>query len=155
MIVATLPLSVAPVAPGALRLLVIEDDDAMRDVLCQLLEHAGHQVLAAPNGAEGIRLARCEQPEVIFCDVNMPGLSGHEVLRCLQDGIETRHIPFIFLTGCLEKESIRIGMAGGASEYISKPFQVDELTEAISACRRKVVAFEHACEAAEARLRYA
>jgi CheY-like chemotaxis protein len=128
------PAHSVPDLAGKLTILVIEDEEPMRDLLQLMLTLAGHTILTAANGAEGCKMALHLEPDIILCDVEMPGLSGHEVLRALRADYQTRHIPFIFLTGSTEKESIRLGMAGGACEYLAKPFRREELEEAIVAC---------------------
>jgi len=139
------PESASPSAPRRrLNILVIDDEPAMRDLIQLALDYDGHRTLVAGSGEDGQAIARRMQPDIIICDVNMPGISGHEVLQALQAEAETRHIPFIFLTGCREAESIRLGMAGGASEYLTKPFRPEELTEAVTACARKLVWLDEA-----------
>jgi CheY-like chemotaxis protein len=123
---------------GTLTILIIDDEPALRELLCLTFELQGHTVLSAANGSDGCEIALRQQPDIILCDVQMPGLSGHQVLQALRDDYQTRHIPFIFLTGCVEKQSIRLGMAGGAVEYLVKPCRSDELEEAIAACRSRL-----------------
>ena len=125
----------------ALKILVIDDDYAVRELLQMTLKEAGHEVLAAADGEVGRAIALREQPDIILCDVYMPGLSGHQVLNSLRSDYQTRHIPFIFISGCHENQSIRLGMAAGAAEYIAKPFNPEELDEAIGACERKLTSF--------------
>jgi CheY-like chemotaxis protein len=131
-----------PVQTGRLTVLIIDDEDAMREVLRMTLEDAGHTVLSAASGEQGRQIALHLQPDVILCDVHMPEMSGHALQEALKADYETRHIPFIFLTGCLEKQSIRRGMAAGAVDYLVKPFRPDELEEAIAVCGRKLAFFD-------------
>lgn len=91
----------------------------------------GYEVTAAPDGFEGVRIAQDLRPDLIICDVQMPRLDGYGVLEQLQKDSHTARIPFIFLTGQGDRGSIRQGMALGADDYISKPFKIAELIEAI------------------------
>jgi CheY-like chemotaxis protein len=127
-------------------ILVIEDEAPMRELLRLALEDQGYAVLVAADGAEGRAIALEQQPDIILCDVRMPGMSGHQVLAALRGDYQTRHIPFIFLTGSRESQSIRLGMAGGAADYLVKPFRPEELDDAIGACRRKLAWFDRALE---------
>jgi len=134
--------AVIPGARGGLRILIIDDDAQMRAVLRTILERADHAVLAAETGTQGLAMALQQQPDIIICDVGLPDVSGHMVLKKLHSDYQTRTIPFIFVTGCVEKQSIRRGMAAGAAEYIAKPFRPEDLGEAIAACRRKLAWYD-------------
>jgi CheY-like chemotaxis protein/CRP-like cAMP-binding protein len=113
------------------KLLIIEDHLEVRENLQELLELCNYTVLCAPNGETGIRLALTEQPDLILCDIMMPGLDGYEVLAYLAQQPETAAIPFIFLTAKADKADIRRGMQLGADDYITKPFEEEELLKAI------------------------
>ena len=113
------------------KLLIIEDHLEVRENLQELLELCNYIVLCAPNGETGIRLALSEQPDLILCDIMMPGLDGYEVLAYLAQQPETAAIPFIFLTAKADKGDIRRGMQLGADDYITKPFEEEELLKAI------------------------
>ena len=91
------------------------------------------EVSAVADGRQGIDLARSEQPNLILCDVMMPGLDGLAVLRNLRNDPRTNHIPFIFLTSKSQREDLRAGMTLGADDYLTKPFTVPELLAAIDA----------------------
>ncbi len=115
-----------------MKILIIEDDASIRQTLQDLLEIHGHEVLAAPDGPTGIRLA-AERPELILCDVGLPGLDGYQVLQALRRLPQGQETPFIFLTARTERQEQRRGMALGADDYITKPFTEKEILEAISA----------------------
>lgn len=115
-----------------MKILVIEDDEAIRRTLRDILEVNGHGVLSAEDGPSGLRLA-AERPDLIFCDIGLPGIDGHEVMRRLSQQTECRDIPFIFLTARAERSSQRRGMAQGADDYITKPFTESDILEAIAA----------------------
>ena len=114
------------------KILVIDDDRVIRQSLFDgLTISGGYEVTVAEDGFEGVELARKLQPDLIVCDVDMPRLDGHGVLQKLQQDPVNAKIPFIFLTGQSAHESVRQGMALGADDYISKPFKMAELVEAV------------------------
>jgi DNA-binding NarL/FixJ family response regulator len=114
-----------------IKILIIEDEPAMRANLEDILELEGFAPLLAANGREGIRLARQEQPDLILCDVLMPDMDGHAVLEALRQDESTMRIPFVFLTAKGERGDVREGMELGADDYLIKPVHVDELLRAI------------------------
>ncbi|HET7536096.1 MAG TPA: response regulator [Candidatus Didemnitutus sp.] len=132
----------APAELRPLRILSIDDDEGVRGMLQLLLERSGHKIIPASLGQQGCELALNEQPDVIICDVGLPDMSGHEVLNRLRDDYRTRHIPFIFLSGFTDNPAIRRGFAGGATDYLLKPFRLEEINEAIILCRRKLAWLE-------------
>jgi diguanylate cyclase (GGDEF)-like protein len=113
-------------------ILIIDDEETLRTALCHLIAHLKYQTISASNGTEGIRLARETKPDLILCDVNMPGMSGHDVLNKIRTDPSTSFIPFIFLTGQGEREDLRKGMNSGADDYLTKPVSLSELESAIS-----------------------
>jgi two-component system sensor histidine kinase/response regulator len=115
-----------------MKILVIEDDAAIRQTLVDLLELNGHTVLAAADGDEGIRRAG-EHPELVLCDVGLPGKDGYEVLQAIQRLPGGGEMPFIFLTARADRVDQRRGMVLGADDYITKPFTQRDLLEAIAA----------------------
>jgi two-component system sensor histidine kinase/response regulator len=114
-------------------ILVIEDDPLNQEAIVATLQHAGYQVTLAPNGALGVEMARSDHPDLIICDVTMPWMDGHEVLRLLRNDSETANIPFIFLTARTEYAALRQGMDLGADDYLTKPFVARELLQAVRA----------------------
>jgi len=114
-------------------LLLIEDDDAQRLVAGFALRKAGHQVREAPDGAEGLDAAREARPEVVVCDVMMPGLTGYEVLAELRRDPELATVPVILLTALSDRQHMRQGMTAGADDYLTKPYRPDELCAAVDA----------------------
>lgn len=111
--------------------LVIEDEQALREEILAMLNFEGFSVLEATNGELGIQVAREHLPDIIICDISMPIRNGYEVLEALQNDPNTVSIPFIFLTARVTKHDMRTGMAKGADDYITKPFTPDELIGAI------------------------
>lgn len=112
-------------------LLVIEDNDEVRENLAEILELSGYTVHTAPDGKEGVQMALSGSFDLILCDVMMPRLDGFGVLNILGKRNETADIPFIFLTAKSEKDDIRRGMNLGADDYVTKPFYKDELLQVI------------------------
>ncbi len=120
--------------------LLIEDDDAQRFVAGFALKKAGHQVREAADGPQGLAAAREERPDVIVCDVMMPGMTGYEVLAELRADAQLATVPFILLTAMSDRKHMRQGMTAGADDYLTKPYRPDELCQAITAvmARRQV-----------------
>jgi two-component system, sensor histidine kinase and response regulator len=113
-------------------ILVIEDDDDIRENILEILIAAKFEAIAAPNGRIGIELAHQYQPNLIICDVTMPELGGYDVIAQLRQEPELALIPFIFLTGMYDQTSLRHGMTLGADDYLSKPISRKVLLEAIN-----------------------
>ncbi|MDG2617376.1 EAL domain-containing protein [Thermoleptolyngbya sichuanensis XZ-Cy5] len=114
------------------KILVIEDDLTIRTALLKMLSAENYEVIAAPEGQTGLSLAQRHRPDLILCDIMMPGCDGYEVLTQLQQNPATASIPFIFLTAKADRQDIRRGMAMGADDYLTKPFTRQELMEAIA-----------------------
>jgi len=115
------------------RILVIEDQAPLRRNLALMLELEGHDVLTASNGPEGLELAFARAPELILCDIMMPGMDGHGVLQMLRTDPRTATTPFIFLTARGAAADLRIGMNFGADDYLVKPVQCDDLLASVQA----------------------
>lgn len=113
------------------KVLLIEDDEVVRENTAELLELANYKVYTAANGKIGIAEAKKQLPDIILCDIMMPELNGYGVLQILSKEPETKHIPFIFLSAKTEHKDIRKGMDLGADDYITKPFDESELFSAI------------------------
>ena len=113
------------------KILLIEDNQDVRENTADILELANYQVSTAENGKTGIISAHKFKPDLILCDIMMPELNGYDVLRSLRADDTTAGIPFIFLSAKTEKMDIRIGMNLGADDYLTKPFEENELLEAI------------------------
>jgi len=114
-----------------LKILIIEDEDSIRENIIELLLSEGFQAFGAAQGQPGIELACQHQPDLIVCDIMMPDIDGYTVLTELQKQPLLANIPFIFLTAKSEREDLRLGMELGADDYITKPFTPIELLSAI------------------------
>lgn len=127
-------------------ILIIEDNQDIRENIAELLELTGYQTSEASNGKEGLQKAITELPDLIICDIMMPVLDGYGVLAGLNNHPKAQLIPFIFLTAKAEKEDFRKGMGLGADDYITKPFEENELLDAISLRLNRVDLFKHVGE---------
>ncbi|WP_375510983.1 EAL domain-containing protein [uncultured Nostoc sp.] len=113
------------------KVLIIEDEEAVRENILDLLKAENFETIAAANGKIGVNLAISEIPDLILCDMMMPQLDGYGVLTALRQHPSTVTIPFIFLTAKSAKSDLRQGMNMGADDYITKPFTRAELLSAI------------------------
>ncbi|MBC8123833.1 MAG: response regulator [Gemmatimonadaceae bacterium] len=114
-------------------ILVVEDEESIRDNIVELLENEQFLVVQAHNGLVGLRLARTHLPDLVLCDVMMPEFDGLQMLGELRKNASTAAIPFILLTARAEKMDLRQGMNLGADDYLTKPFTQVELLGAITA----------------------
>ena len=119
------------------RIVLIEDNKAVRENISEILEFSDYEVLGAENGKAGVDLVNRELPDLIICDIMMPELDGYGVLHLLSKNPKTATIPFIFLTAKSERADFRKGMEMGADDYISKPFDDVELLSAIESRLKK------------------
>ena len=113
------------------RILVIEDEETVRRNLVRVLDLEGFRVEDAANGAEGVAAALSRRPDLVICDIGMPGLDGFGVLARLRAEPATAGIPFIFLTGSTDVKDESTGYKLGADEYVVKPFDTSTLTALI------------------------
>lgn len=114
-------------------ILVIEDENDLRSNIVKILRYEGYEVYDSADGFEGLQATRQHNPDLIICDVMMPGMDGFEVLSRMRDDPDMTLTPFIFLTAKAEKADMRQGMTLGADDYLTKPFTRDELLDAITA----------------------
>lgn len=123
--------------PGAegdgVRIVLIDDDGNFLTVVTRFLQQLGYEVFSASSGEEGIQLAIECAPQLVLCDLEMPRMDGHEVLRGLRQHPAVGDVPFIFLTGQSKPEHVRAGMNLGADDYLAKPFEGEELIAAVRA----------------------
>ncbi len=124
------------------KILVIDDNNDIRENTSEILELAGYKTLTAENGKRGVEIAMKELPAVIVCDIMMPELDGYGVLHLLRKNNDTRNIPFIFLTAKTERGDFRKGMEMGADDYITKPFEDIELLNAVETRLKKTAILE-------------
>jgi DNA-binding response OmpR family regulator len=113
------------------KILVIEDEVSLRMEISDVLSFEGFEVLQADNGLDGEKLAKQHLPDVILCDIMMPGINGIELLGRLRSQEGTNRIPFIFISALSERRHLRTGMELGADDYVTKPFTIKEILSAI------------------------
>ncbi|PWJ39993.1 response regulator [Sediminitomix flava] len=115
------------------KVLVIEDEEVLRQSLADILELEGFEVILAKDGLDGIEVLSEETPDVIVSDIMMPRADGYAVLNFVRQESTLMHTPFIFLSAKSERTDVRSGMNKGADDYITKPFDYQELIDAINA----------------------
>jgi two-component system phosphate regulon response regulator PhoB len=119
------------------RVLVIDDELDLREVLRYNLGSAGHDVTLAETGAQGLALARAEIPDVVLLDLMLPDLSGLEVCKALKRDTTTTHIPIVMVTAKGEEIDRVVGFELGADDYVTKPFSIRELLLRVQAVVRR------------------
>src|SRR5208283_2292600 len=122
------------------KILVIDDEEWLREMIYLALKQKGFEVIEAVNGADGIEKARKELPDLILCDVNMEKVNGYMTLSSLRNETATASIPFILMTGLADNAGMRHGMELGADDYLPKPFTIDALYAAVEARLKKAQA---------------
>src|SRR5437762_5018899 len=120
------------------RILIIEDERALTDVLTYNLQREGYEVIVAHDGQEGLRKAQTLLPDLILLDIMLPGLSGTEICRELRAGERTRDIPIIILSAKDEETDQVVGFSLGADDYVTKPFSIKVLLQRIKALQRRL-----------------
>ena len=119
------------------KILVIDDEASMLQLLIKALERAGYEVVDTVSGQSGIELAGTEKPDLVICDVGLLDVSGYEVLKSIRARAETHNIPVVLVTGLADLQGMREGMRLGADDYLPKPFDIDELLTLIASRLRK------------------
>ena len=119
------------------RVLVVEDDRSLADVLAYNLRRAGYEVLGADEGHAGLRTAQLHVPQVVILDVMLPGLDGHEICRRLRSDPKTRDVLILMLTAKTDEIDQVVGFSVGADDYVTKPFSVKVLLERVKALLRR------------------
>jgi two-component system, sensor histidine kinase and response regulator len=125
------------------KILVIEDEAAIREEVADWLQFEGYEVIEAENGRFGIQAAIQHQPDLIISDIRMPEMDGYTVLLEIRANPKSSHIPFIFLTASAARESFRKGMDLGADDYLTKPFSHSEIMNAVHSRLEKQTQMQH------------
>src|SRR4051794_650690 len=147
---ATLPAPRKVAAPMAKpRVLLIEDERGLTDVLTYNLQREGFEVLVAHDGQEGLRKAQMQLPDLIILDLMLPKLGGLEVCRELRAGERTRSVPILMLTAKAEETDQIVGFTMGADDYVTKPFSVKVLMQRLRALQRRLETGSDASEVIE------
>lgn len=121
----------------AARILLVEDEAPIQELLAFNLEQAGHQVIRAGSAEEGLRIVKQALPDLVLLDWMLPGMSGVEMARRLRADDRTREVPVIMLTARWEEQDKIAGLENGADDYITKPFSPRELQARIKAVLRR------------------
>lgn len=130
-------------------IVLIEDDSSYVSMMSIILKMEGFEVRSAPDGQAGLALLRKKRPDLILCDIMMPGMDGHSVLETINLDGKLAGIPFIFVSAMGERTDVRRGMSAGADDYLPKPFTADELLTAVTGRIRRhaLINVKHADEA--------
>jgi EAL domain-containing protein (putative c-di-GMP-specific phosphodiesterase class I)/CheY-like chemotaxis protein len=113
------------------KILVIEDETLIRENMEDILRFSGYEVVSAGDGVEGVAAVMSNLPDLIICDIMLPGMNGFDLLHAVRTNSETKNIPFIFVSALSSRSDLRTGMELGADDYISKPFEANELIQAV------------------------
>ena len=113
------------------RILVVEDQEDNRRIIRDLLMSVGYELIEALDGAEGVRLAESERPDLILMDIQLPVLDGHEATRRIKQNPELRHIPIIVVTSYALSGDDQKAVAAGSDGYVAKPFSPRQLLATI------------------------
>src|SRR6266542_3704525 len=115
------------------KVLVIDDSPEIRMIIEETLGMFGFKTVLAEDGESGVATAKAERPDLIICDVNMPKMDGFTTFIKLREAESTASIPFMFLSGAVDRPQVRRGMELGADDYLTKPFTPSELLAAVNA----------------------
>ncbi len=130
-------------------ILVIDDDELVSRTLQRTLKVYGHQVMVANSGTEGLQLARRHPPELFILDIMMPGMDGYQVCRQIRGDPLLRELPVLFLTAKIKDEDKIEGFRAGAVDYLSKPFNMEELQLRVKAILRRTQPIENIAPSTE------
>ena len=113
------------------KILIIEDEKDIRQLVIYTLQYAGYQVIAGVNGEEAVALAQQELPDLILMDVRMPRMDGYQAAQQIKNNETTQHIPIVFLSAKGQESEVEHGFEVGAEDYLIKPFNPTELIDRI------------------------
>ena len=114
------------------RILVVDDDPQVLRLLRVNFEMEGYDVVSAANGAEALDAVEQERPDAVVCDVMMPGMDGFEVVRHLRSKGATKSLPVVLCSAKAQRSDVRQGLDAGADEYVTKPFDPQELLDVVA-----------------------
>ena len=115
------------------KILIVDDDPDQREMIHSSLKEAGFEISTATNGVEGLEKARSESPDLIILDVMMPKMDGFAVCVTLREDAATASIPILMLTGLCSYISQLTGFESGATDYLVKPFESEQLVSKVEA----------------------
>jgi DNA-binding response OmpR family regulator len=119
------------------KVLVVDDEEYLVELLSVNLEVAGFNVVKAYDGEQGLKQTEAERPDIIILDIRMPGVDGFEVCRRLKADPTTKNIPIIMLSAYVQQADINKGLSLGAETYIKKPFDVQNLIDTVNQILKK------------------
>ncbi|MBI4350644.1 MAG: response regulator transcription factor [Elusimicrobia bacterium] len=126
------------------KILIIDDDNAILKLVKKYLSSTGYGAVITDNGSEGLLLFRESRPDLVLVDAEMPGLDGHAVCRVIKKEAAARSVPVIIMSGAkIEEKDMLSGFAGGADDYVLKPFSLPVLAARIQAVLRRYEASSH------------
>lgn len=114
-----------------MKILIIDDEKNLLRLISHTIQKAGHEILCAAEGTEGLQLATSQSPDLILLDMMMPGIDGLEVCKLLSTTPGTDHIPVLMLSGMSQERDLKRAIEAGAVAYITKPFLPEKLLETI------------------------
>src|SRR5438094_10443840 len=129
-------------------ILVVEDDDAIRNNVIRLLKLEGYEIDSAANGRQGLERAKAVRPHVIITDIGMPEMDGFELLEAIRADRDLGATSVMLLTALDDRASMRRGMTSGADDYLAKPFTRVELLDALTGLLKKRGRIEASIESA-------
>src|ERR1700761_1155217 len=112
-------------------ILVIDGKDDVRSFIGMALSAFGFTIRQAHGGESALQMINREKPDLIICDVNMPGMPGYEILSAVRAASETAAVPFVMTTGFTTPDGFRRAMNAGADDYLTKPFSPDDLVDSV------------------------
>lgn len=116
----------------AVKILVIDDDTSRKDI-AEIISYEGYETREAENGLEGLKVIKEFKPDLIICDIMMPEMDGYQVLEQVRSNPDTNKIPFIIITASRDPQKARQGFNIGADDFLVRPFNVEDLLQAIKA----------------------
>jgi DNA-binding response OmpR family regulator len=112
-------------------ILVIDDTEDLRSLIAAILTSYGFNVREAESGQSGVRMINEEKPDLVVCDIHMPGMDGYDTLAAVRNSPVTAGTPFILMTGLVSNEGARRGQVLGEENYLVKPFSMEQLVERV------------------------
>jgi len=123
-----------------IKVLCIDDEADIRQLLVEELSEAGLTTIEAENGQEGLRKIISEWPDIVICDVSMPVMNGHELMAEIQiNHPEFSNIPFIMLTAMADRQNMITGLESGVDDYITKPLDLELLVAKVRGCANRIL----------------
>src|SRR6058998_1024219 len=124
---------VNPETDLTMRILVVDDEDAIRELLADKLSSLGYEIFQAGDGLQGLKCVEQFHPNILILDVNMPGIDGYEMLRRIRSRENMSHLYVLMLTARSRLEELELGLESGADDYLVKPFELRELVARVHA----------------------